>query len=149
MPERWLADGDIDQIRWLRQKHPAWSRCQLSVHLTERWQWRPAAGRPMDIAAPTLLLKLPARGLITLPAPRTRNGNRAPVARRRALQPLALKRVATAPQRRRVTKLLRQHHYQGYSGAVGENVQYLIRNNAVGSCRYETGVTPPSPTQTG
>jgi hypothetical protein len=36
--------------------------------------------------------------------------------------------VAGLGERRRVARLLEAHHYQGFSGAVGENVQYLIRD---------------------
>jgi hypothetical protein len=145
---RLLTEADLDHIRELRGAHPQWSRRQLSEHLVRQWQWRNEAGRLKDMAVRTLLLKLQARGLIDLPAPLKGNGNR----QRRAqpptltppelfsarpepitdplwaLQPLVLELVADAPQRRRVTQLLRQHHYQGFSGAVGENVQYLARD---------------------
>jgi hypothetical protein len=97
------------------------------------------------MAARTLLLKLQARGLIELPAPRTRNGNsnrqaRAPVTIQPellstqplpiecalgSLQPVSLELVGSLALRRRVTHLLEHYHYRGYNGAVGENVQYL------------------------
>jgi len=93
-------------------------------------------------------LKLQARGLIELPAPLTRNGNRrrsvppstllqpdllesqpdpipGPLA---TLQPIGLERIETPLQRRTVTHLLQQYHYRGYSGAVGQNVQYLAKD---------------------
>lgn len=148
MQGRLLTAADLDSIRALRRDHPQWSRRQLADQLVQLWQWRNAAGRLKDMAGRSLLLKLQARGLLELPAPRNRNGNRqrraqppsllqsellsaqpesiaGPLA---ALQPLVLERVATTPQRRRVAHLLRQHHYQGFSGAVGENVQYLARD---------------------
>ena len=145
---RLLTPADLDNIRELRREHPQWSRRQLSEHLVRQWQWRNDAGRLKDMAVRTLLLKLQARGLIDLPAPLTRNGNRQRRAQPptltqselfsarpdpitgplSALQPVVLELVADAPQRRRVTQLLRQHHYQGFSGAVGENVQYLARD---------------------
>jgi hypothetical protein len=116
--------------------------------LVEHWHWYNEAGRAKDMAARTLLLKLQARGLIDLPPPRTRNGNRQrraqalrltqtellsfqpePIAcALEALQPLALEWVAGLEDRRRVARLLAAHHYQGFSGAVGENIQYLIRD---------------------
>jgi hypothetical protein len=145
---RLLTAADIESIRALRAEHSEWSRRQLSDHLAEQWQWRNEAGRLKAMAVRTLLLKLKARGLIDLPAPRNGNGNR----QRRAcprvslqpdlclpcgasiaiclsgVQPLSLKLVEDARGRRRVTELLRQHHYRGYSGAVGENVQYLAKD---------------------
>ena len=45
-----------------------------------------------------------------------------------ALRPVNLHRVQSRPERRRVTELLERYHYQGYRGAVGENVQYLARD---------------------
>ena len=44
------------------------------------------------------------------------------------MQPVQLERVDGRVQRRRVTELLRAHHYRGYSGAVGENIQYLAKD---------------------
>jgi hypothetical protein len=145
---RLLSEADLDQIRQLRQLHPEWSRQQLSIHLAQSWQWCNGVGRLKDMAARTLLLKLQARGLIELPAPRRRNGNSS----RRAvapatiqpellsiepsplhcalesLQPVRLELVSTLEQRRRVTQLLERYHYRGYNGAVGENIQYLARD---------------------
>jgi len=145
---RWVAEADLDLIRQLRLGHPEWSRRQLSDQLVERWQWYNEAGRPKDMAARALLLKLQRRGLIDLPAPLTVNGNRARRARAPSLsqlplvalkpepiggplsglQPLKVERVGDLAQRRRVAGLLEEHHYQGFSGAVGENVQYLVRD---------------------
>jgi Domain of unknown function (DUF4338) len=142
---RLLSVADIEGIRALRAEHPQWNRRQLSEHLAQQWQWRNGAGRFKDMAARTLLLKLEARGLIDLPAPRNGNGNGGCRARPpqwvqgdllcpgpapvegllSALRPVTLEWVETPAQRRHVTQLLREHHYRGYSGAVGENVQYL------------------------
>lgn len=148
MQGRLITNPDLDYIRQLRREHPEWSRRQLSDHLVEKWQWFNGAGRPKDMAARSLLLKLQARGLIDLPAPLKRNGNRQRCARPpgliqsellawqpepvagtlAALQPVRLELVAELAQRRRVASLLRQYHYQGFAGAVGENVQYLARD---------------------
>lgn len=148
MQGRLLTEADLNSIRRLRTDYPLWSRRQLSEHLAQQWQWRNEAGRLKDMAARTLLLKLQARGLIDLPAPLTRNGNRHRCARTPplaqpellssqpapitgplvALQPLALELVHTLPQRRAVAQFLQRHHYRGFAGAVGENVQYLARD---------------------
>jgi hypothetical protein len=145
---RLIADADLDYIRQLRREHPQWSRRRLSNHLVEAWQWFNSAGRPKDMAARSLLLKLHARGLIELPAPLNRNGNRQRCARPpgssplellggapepitgtlAALQPLRLELVAQLPQRRRAAGLLEHYHYRGFAGAVGQNVQYLAQD---------------------
>lgn len=148
MQGRDLSEADVAAIRQLRQAHPDWSRRQLSEHLAQIWQWRNEAGRLKDMAARTLLLKLQARGLIDLPAPRTVNGNRQRRARAvdvgapadlfamaapidgalSAVQPITLEWVQTLAQRRTVVRWLQQYHYRGFAGAVGENVQYVARD---------------------
>lgn len=147
MQGRLLTAADLDGIRALLAEHPQWNRRQLSEHLAQQWQWRNEAGRLKDMAARTLLLKLQARGLIELPAPLNGNGNsqrraraahpfqpellspsstQSIIERLSAVGPVSLKPVEDGAQRRRATELLRRYHYRGYSGAVGENVQYLI-----------------------
>jgi hypothetical protein len=114
--------------------------------LAQRWQWRNGAGRLKDMAARTMLLKLQARGLIQLPPPLRRNGRRRAQAPAPSsaelfplcpegiaggldlLRPVELELVQSLGQRRHVHQLLEQYHYRGYSGAVGENVQYLARD---------------------
>jgi hypothetical protein len=127
-------------------QHPDWHRTALSLHLCELWNWRNAAGRLKDMAARTLLLKLQARGLIQLPPPQRRT--RRPCARAPtplpaerlpawptpievpldSLRPVRLELAQSLALRRRVGQLLAQHHYRGFNGAVGENVQYLARD---------------------
>lgn len=145
MQGRQIGLADLDEIHRLRREHPEWSRFQLSIVLAQRWQWRNGTGQLKDMAARALLLKLHARGLIELPAPRR------PAARRRVqalpdplapslalgspiqgdlkdLRPIHLELVQSLPDRRRVSQLLQRYHYRGHSGAVGENVQYLAKD---------------------
>lgn len=146
MQGRRISQDEIETITRLRQEHPQWSRTQLSQHLAEQWNWRNGAGRLKDMAARTLLLKLQRRGLIDLPRARNRNNN----AERRAqvplsseselplvacppitealagLCPLRLELVSSLTQRAQVRGLLVRHHYLGFGGAVGENLQYLV-----------------------
>jgi len=146
-----LSEADVAAIRQLRQEHPDWTRVRLSEHLAQQWQWRNGAGQLKDMAARTLLLKLQARGLIDLPPPRRRNGNGHGQRRAHAaidsgqldllgptvaaiegalsgLQPIRLELVGHLEQRRTVAQWLREFHYRGFGGAVGENVQYVARD---------------------
>jgi hypothetical protein len=145
---RLLSQAELDSIRQLREAHPHWSRQELSVHLAQQWEWRNEAGQLKDMATRTLLLKLQARGLIQLPAPRRPGGNRrrqplvadelqlplptvepAPIdGPLQSLRPLSLLSAQSLAQRRRVRWLLEQYHYRGFSGAVGENLQYLAHD---------------------
>lgn len=142
---RQLSSHDLAVVRALITQHPDWHRTALSRHLCQLWDWRNRAGRPKDMAARTLLLRLQARGLIQLPPPQSRTARpRAQVPRPfqpellaaappsitgplAALQPLHLQPANALPLRRRVGQLLAQYHYRGFNGAVGENVQYLVQ----------------------
>ena len=71
MQGREVSGADLDLIRDLLVDHPHWGRTRLSEELCRRWGWRNAQGRPKDMAARTLLLKLERGGHIRLP-PRQR-----------------------------------------------------------------------------
>lgn len=141
---RRVGPVELEQVRQLLAGHPDWSRRRLSQELAALWHWRNGVGQLKDMAARTLLLKLEQRGWIALPARRQAPFNRmrpppkpavevvappplnAPL---RALLPLAITEVsalAGTSQRARFVALLRQHHYLGHRGAVGENLQYLV-----------------------
>lgn len=144
---RTLSSDDLGVVRALMAQHPDWHRTALSLHLCELWNWRNDAGRLKDMAARTLLLKLQARGLIQLPPPQRRTCR--PCAQAPAvvqpellsewptpiegslasLRPLSLELAQPLPLRRRVGQLLAHYHYRGFNGAVGENVQYLAKDN--------------------
>ena len=143
---RTLSSDDLSVVRALIAQHPEWHRTALSLHLSELWNWRNGAGRLKDMAARTLLLKLQARGLIQLPSPQRRTRRlcaqapamvqpellpRWPAAIEGSLvslQPLRLELARSLPLRRRVGQLLAHYHYRGFNGAVGENVQYLAKD---------------------
>jgi hypothetical protein len=143
---RQIGGGEIAEIRGLIENNPAWSRRRLSEVLAERWQWYAASGQLKDMAARTLLLKLHERGLIALPerrqVPVRRRVAPAPelfdsvplppvVASLSSLRPLQIQVVRPKdPDYRLFQQYLRQHHYLGHRGPVGENLGYLIRSRA-------------------
>jgi hypothetical protein len=149
MPTEWMLQGravsaaDLAQIRAWRAEHPAWHRTQLSRALCARWGWRNEVGRPKDMAARSLLLKLEARGLIELP-PRQHpavNGRRPqrpvagvhPVAAHQgpltSLGSLSVSTVAAgSPEAALFRSLLQHYHYLGHHRGVGEKLQYLVRD---------------------
>ena len=143
---RRIDGGEIAEIRELIESHPQWSRRRLSRVLAEGWRWYAASGQLKDMAARALLLKLHERGLIALPprrqtpVPRGLDAGRdlfdglppAPVvASLRSLRPLHIQVVGPKdPDHRLFQRYLRQHHYLGHRGPVGENLSYLIRSRA-------------------
>ncbi len=141
---RLLSAADLCQLRQWVHENPGWSRWRLSRELAQRWDWRTATGLLKDMAARTLLVKLAQRGLIQLPERRQAPTNRMRCAAPAGdgldealepvhgllaqLQPLTVQEVSGQPAERAWVKgALARHHYLGFGGAVGENLQYLVR----------------------
>jgi len=149
MASEWIVQGrtltaaDLAQLRAWRAEHPTWHRTRLARELCAWWAWRNGVGQRKDMAARSLLLKLEARGWITLP-PRQRPSvndrrNHRPAGEVRApvriqaswasLHPLRVAPVAPgSPEAAGFGALLQQHHYLGHRNCVGENLQYLVRD---------------------
>ena len=138
-----LSGQALQELRQWMGANPHWSRWRLSRELATRWDWRNAAGQLKDMAARTLLVKLQQRGLIELPARRQVPTNRmrcgAPPAivepseliscALADLQPLSVEEVSRqAAERAWLGGALAQFHYLGFGGAVGQNLQYLVRD---------------------
>jgi hypothetical protein len=139
---RELGPQHLGFIRALIHEHPDWSRWKLSKALCQAWNWRNAAGQLKDMAGRTLLLKLQERGHLQLPerrqvpASRMRQTRVEPVGwdqspidlPLRALGPLHVAQVSQdRAQRQQVACALKEFHYLGFAGAVGENLQYTVR----------------------
>lgn len=140
---REIGPDELGLIRQLLVEHPEWSRWRLSKEVCEHWNWRNGAGQLKDMASRTLLLKLQERGHIQLPQRRQTPANRM---RQTKVAPLAWDGVRIAsslaelgalqitevsrdrPQRQEVAAALAQFHYLGFGGAVGENLQYTVRD---------------------
>jgi hypothetical protein len=138
-----LSPQELEELRQWVGDNPHWSRWRLSRELATRWQWRNAAGQLKDMAARTLLVKLEQHGLMELPARRQVPTNRmrcgAPpaiteptepiVCALTDLQPLSVEELSGQPAERAwIRGALAQFHYLGFGGAVGQNLQYLIRD---------------------
>lgn len=135
-----VSEEQIETIRALIAAHPQAHRRRLSELLCQRWNWKNLQGQPKDMAARNLMLKLHARGQITLP-PVRRAPTNAQRGRRIApppfwgpslscslaeVEPVELERIDPHhPHRGLLQSLLAHHHYLGYRGCAGENMQYL------------------------
>src|SRR5208337_792612 len=142
---RSIGAAELDWLRSVLAAHPEWSRKRLARELCQRWQWRTLQGRLKDFAARSLLLKLQARGLMSLPPLREQYRTRRweltppsgpPPARVANIeQPLAEVQplqwslaLAGSLEEARVHEHLRRHHYLGLR-VVGENLKYLIQSS--------------------
>lgn len=142
MQGRCLGESDLELVRGLLAAHPDWNRTRLSRELCARWNWRNALGRPKDMAARTLLLKLERAGQIRLPArqgssPNEQRNRHVPPpppsepisGALRPLRPLRVKVVAPGSDDARLFHgLLAHEHYLGQRSTVGENLRYLVRD---------------------
>ena len=136
-----MSDSDLDWMRNLMVSHPDWGRTRISVELCRQWGWHNQQGRPKDMAARTLLLKLERAGHFRLPRRRT-NTSRGfhdrivplvahatePIRDQlRMLQPLAVSVVTPGTEALRLFNcLLHRYHYLGHRNTVGENLRYLV-----------------------
>ena len=142
---RCLSPAQLQDLRQWVGANPHWSRWRLSRELAARWDWRNGAGVLKDMAARTLLVKLAQRGLIPLPERRQVPTNRmrcGPPPTREWSEPgqpisgalaqlgaLSLQEVSAEPAARAwVKEALARFHYLGFGGAVGENLQYVVRD---------------------
>lgn len=130
-------------MQGLLAEHPDWGRTRLSEELCRRWNWSNARGRPKDMAARTLLLKLERSGHIQLPPRQRPSSNEfrnrgvpvvAPATEPihgvlRDLRPLSVSVVAPASVDMHLFNgLLAGYHYLGHRNTVGENLRYLVRD---------------------
>ena len=142
---RCLSLAQLQDLRQWIGANPHWSRWRLSRELATRWDWRNGAGVLKDMAARTLLVKLAQRGLLALPERRQVPTNRMRCRTAPApelpepgqpisgaldqLGPLGLQEVSAEPAARVWVKAaLARFHYLGFGGAVGENLQYVVRD---------------------
>ena len=141
---RKISGIQLDQIRGLLRENPQWSRRRLSIELCQLWDWRGSFGQLKDMAARSLLNKLSDRRWIDLPPRRPQGGRSsfhvmalekdlfAPTPITDALnllRPLNFHLVkARQPEAKIFSNYLAHYHYLSYSGPVGHNLQYLVRD---------------------
>jgi hypothetical protein len=153
MPESILCQGRVVQpadISWLQSwidDHPSWSRYRLACELCKLWQWTTPTGKLKDFAARSFMVKLMARGLITLPPVRTEkqraHGYTRPISTDimglpqpssiasslAELTPLSLIIPESgSPEEQLCRHYLATHHYLGFQRTVGENMHYVVRD---------------------
>jgi len=142
---RKIGEIQLEQIRSLINRNSGWSRRRLSVELCKIWHWQNLNGQLKDMAARTLLNKLADRKWIVLPLRQRRGGRRSFQIQKilqgelfpskvitdslESLRPLDFHLVKVQqPEAEIFRNYLVGYHYLSYSGPVGENLQYLVRD---------------------
>lgn len=136
---RRLTRSEVDWLRQWIDEHPEWSRKRMAKELCRHWQWADGRGRLKDFAARSLLLKLEARGEVTLPALRVHQRRARPKVRQLTnweepppwtgglaeIQPVQIVRIqAGSAEAKRWAFYLDRYHYLRLR-VVGENLGYL------------------------
>jgi hypothetical protein len=136
-----VGEAEITFLCELIAAHPELSRCALSRHVCEAWQWKQANGALREMVCRGLMLALERSGHIQLPPIRFRVRN--PIAERRRpeplvpdnrpvrtlfneLGPLEFQQVRRTPQEPLFNSLVEQYHYLGYEQPVGDHLKYLV-----------------------
>jgi len=138
---RTISEAEIAFLRQFIAEHPKLSRCALSRHVCEAWQWKQANGALREIVCRGLMLALERAGHIELPPIRFKVRNHlAERARPEPVVPdnrpvneplselgkLEFQQVRRTPQEALFNSLIEQYHYLGYEQPVGEHLKYLV-----------------------
>lgn len=127
-------------------------RAEIARRVCQRLAWQTPGGQDALMSARVALLRLAAKGLIELPAPRNGNGNGKPwhppigvVPPEPALgtclshlRPIDLQVVRDPEQSRLWNNLIAEYHYLGHSNLPGAQLRYLIygRNHLLGALGF-------------
>lgn len=115
-------------------------RAEIARRVCQRLGWRTPGGQDALMSARVALLRLQAKGLIELPAPRNSNGNgkvwrprlgleppAQPLeANLRKLRPVELQIVSTPEQSELWNSLVARYHYLGHANLPGAQLRYLV-----------------------
>ena len=137
---RVFSAQDIELIRRLIAAGASRTRAELSRLVCDQLGWFRVDGRRKDMSCRVAMLRMHRDGLITLPAPRTRNGNgrhRVPItsasdpqeplsAPAGALGELVFRPVATRPASQRWNEFIARYHYLGYQPLPGAQLRYEV-----------------------
>src|SRR5213593_4215218 len=140
---RRFSQNDIYAIGAFIASHPAACRREIATWACEFFRWLGPSGRPKEMSCRVALLRLEALGLLELPPPRKRSGNRKlyrpdhtilepqeqltlPVG---ALPGLCLRRVETTEDSRLWNEAVSRFHYLGYKRLPGAQLRYLIESD--------------------
>jgi hypothetical protein len=139
---RCFSRSDIVAICDLITSRPTACRREIAKWTCERLGWLTPGGKLKEMSCRVALLRLEAQGLIRLPAPRGRNGNRKPfepehtivvperslVCASGSLGGLCLQRVETPADSRLWNEAISRFHYLGYKRLPGAQMRYLLHS---------------------
>jgi hypothetical protein len=139
---RSFSQSDLVVICDLITSRPAACRRDIAKWTCQRLRWLTPGGKLKEMSCRVALLRLEAQGLIRLPAPRRRNGNRKPfepdhtiavpegnvVCAAGSLSGLRLEKVETTDDSRLWNEAIGRFHYLGYKRLPGAQIRYLLQS---------------------
>ena len=137
---RIFTSAEIAQIRQLIAVHPDMNRAGLSRAVCDELGWMKRDGGRKDMSCRVAMLRMYRAGLITLPPPAKRNGNRSRRPRLTsasdpefpvsvpagALGELELRLVESSRDSSLWNEFIERYHYLGYQPLPGAQLRYLI-----------------------
>jgi len=148
---RVIGEGEVQEILQLIQDNPGKHRRWLSLELCRRWEWKQPNGKPKDMAARYLLLRLQRQGVIQLPAARGPDRNHSHQEQEcYGVQQMSehfkifgheeaglegklgefgraeLELMKSRSEHGFWNMLIQRYHYLGYRCMVGQSLKYLI-----------------------
>lgn len=137
---RVFSAGDIELIRRLIAADGSRTRTELSRVVCDELGWFRTDGRRREMSCRVAMLRMHREGLITLPAPRRRNGNgrhRVPITSASdpqetlsvpagALGELTFRPVGTRRASKRCNEFIARYHYLGCQPLSGAQVRYEV-----------------------
>ena len=139
---RSFSTADVDAIQSFISRTPSASRREIASWTCENLKWLRPNGQLNEMSCRVALLRLEDRGLIRLPPPRKRSGNRRPfrptatieappadvLTPTGALRELKLRRVDASADSRLWNEAIERFHYLGYKRLPGAQLRYLIES---------------------
>lgn len=137
---RRFSENDLQQIRAIIAAEDRPNRAEISRRVCRRLQWQRADGGLKDMSCRVALLRMYRDGIISLPAPTTRNGNgntdrpitsctdpgRTVTETAGKLADLRLEPVNTKSLSSLWNEYMHRYHYLGYQPLPGAQLRYLI-----------------------
>lgn len=137
---REFTRAEIEEIRLLIGSSPQLHRLQLSRVVCEKFGWVRPDGRLKDMSCRVAMIRMDRDGLIRLPAPLGKNGNRRrepkltsasapsdPIQLTREDQEnLALRPVRKGRESLHWNELIQRYHYLGYKALPGAQIRYFV-----------------------
>lgn len=134
-----FSQSDLGKVKRIIKENPLAHRLKLSQIICKEFGWVSANGRLKEMSCRAALLKLYRKGLIELPSPQRKNGNKSRIKITNISDPefpieknlteltdIKLNIVETKYETRLWNEFIERYHYLGHTSLAGAKIKYLI-----------------------